>query len=253
MERREFMIAAGIVTTAIAFDAVAHTVSKSDKKIKAILFDGFPIFNPAPVYKLTLELFPDKGNELAKQWRTTQFEYTWLRTLSGSYKDFIGIIDDALVYAAAATGVAISDEQRGRLVNAWYQLDVWPEVPSVLQQLKNAGYRLGILSNFTPKMLAINSDNHHLLPFFEQLISVDAVKKYKPAPETYRQGIRALSLKEEEILFVPFAGWDASGAKQFGYKTYWINRLRTPPEELGVMADGMGKDMNDLPMYLKQL
>jgi len=251
MKRREFMIATGILTTSIAFGASAQIHNTADKKIKAIIFDGFPIFSPGSVYKLALTLFPEKGRELIDQWRTKQFEYTWLRTLSGSYQDFIKVTEDALVYAAAATGIKIDDIQRKQLINAWYQLDVWPEVPGVLQQLKDAGFRLGVLSNFTPHMLSVNSDNHQLSSFFEHMISVDIVKKYKPAPEAYRLGMKAFDLEKEEILFVPFAGWDAAGAKQFGYKTYWINRLQTPPDTLGVTVDGAGKDLHDLLLYLR--
>jgi len=250
MERREFITATGIITTAIVFPVSAYIPAIADKRIKAIIFDGFPIFSPINVYKLALSLFPEKGNELVGQWRTKQFEYTWLRTLSGDYQDFIKVTEDALVYAAAATGTEINAGQRKQLIDAWYQLDVWHEVPAVLQQLKDAGYRLGILSNFTPQMLNVNSGNHNLLYFFEHVISVDPVKKYKPAPESYQLGIKAFNLQKEEILFVPFAGWDAAGAKQFGYKTYWVNRLQTPPEELDVTADASGKDLNDLVIYL---
>ena len=252
MDRRKFITAGGVIATAMAIPAYAHISDTSAKRIKAILFDGFPIFNPTGVYKLAVQFFPEKGNELVKEWKTKQFEYTWLRTLSGSYIDFLKVIEDALVYAAAATGTLMNEDQQKQLVNAWYQLEVWPEVPGVLQQLKDAGYRLGVLSNFTPQMLNVNVENHHLSSFFEHLISVDSVKKYKPAPEAYQLGMKVFNLKKEEILFVPFAGWDAAGSKQFGYETFWINRLQTPPEKLSVIPDGSGKDLNDLLFQLKK-
>jgi len=251
MKRRNFVITTAIATISLALPASAYRSARTGTKIKAIIFDGFPIFSPMGVYKLVLELFPEKGKQLIEVWRTRQFEYTWLKTLSADYQDFMKVTEDALMYAAAATGVAISDMQRRQLLDKWLQLDVWPEVPTALQQLKNRGYRLGILTNFSQPMLDANAAYHHLSPFCEHLISIDLVKKYKPSPETYQLGPKVFDLKKEEILYVAFAGWDAAGAKQFGHKTYWVNRLQTPPEQLGLTVDGAGKDLNDLLAYLK--
>jgi 2-haloacid dehalogenase len=86
---------------------------------------------------------------------------------------------------------------------------------------------------------------------FEQALSTDAVQTYKPDPRAYRLAIEALSMPRDRILFVPFAGWDAAGAKWFGYETFWVNRLGAPPEALGVKADGMGSNLDDLVAYLR--
>src|ERR1700744_2291350 len=244
MDRRSFIAASGTLTAALAVPVFAQTPMYAPK-IKAIVFDSFPIFNPRPVFQLCTRFFPEKGNDLVKEWRTKQFEYTWLRSMSDNYTDFLSVTEDALRYAANLLNLEINQTQQKQLVDAYYQLETWPEAPAVLAKLKNAGYRLGILSNFTPKMLTINTTNSHIGEYFEHLLSVETVKKYKPDPIAYHMATHAFNLSKEEILFVPFAGWDAAGGKKFGYKTFWVNRMGTPLEELGTHPDGTGKDLND--------
>ena len=84
---------------------------------------------------------------------------------------------------------------------------------------------------------------------FEDVLSTDQIRSYKPDPRAYQMAIDSLKLKREEILFAPFAGWDAAGAKWFGYPTFWVNRVGSPAEELGVVADAMGPDLNALVKY----
>jgi 2-haloacid dehalogenase len=81
---------------------------------------------------------------------------------------------------------------------------------------------------------------------FEHVISTDQVRTYKPGPQAYQLGVSAFGLPKEQILFVAFAGWDAAGAKMFGYPTFWVNRLGLPPEELGTMADSEGSTLHEL-------
>jgi len=246
VNRRSFIIASSVAATAINLPAVAQSYMAAKPKIKVILFDGFAIFDPRSVFKLANQLFPDKGNELVKEWKTKQFEYTWLRSMSNNYTDFLTITEDALKYAAKTIALDVSDAQRKQLVDAYYNLQTWPDVPKALGQLNKAGYRLGILSNFTTKMLTTNTSNCHITEYFEQLLSVDKVNKYKPDPITYQLGLDKFNVSKSDVLFIPFAGWDAAGAKKFGYQTFWTNRLAAPLEELGVEPDGTGKDLNDL-------
>ncbi|WP_431217657.1 haloacid dehalogenase type II [Puia sp. P3] len=131
-----------------------------------------------------------------------------------------------------------------------FRLSVWPDVPAALKELTAAGYRLGFLSNFTPRMLKENVDRCGLGGYFSHLLSVDGVRSYKPDPRAYRMGMDAFGVRKEEVLFVASAGWDACGASQFGYKTYWVNRFHVPGERLGASSYGVGKDLNDLVRYL---
>jgi len=221
-------------------------------KFKAIVFDAFPIFDPAPVFNLTAKMFPEHADSLVKTWKIKQFEYTWLRSMAGSYVDFLTVTKQALTFAAKEAGVVMTESEKTKITDAYFQLQLWPEVSKVLTSLTSAGYRLGFLSNFTPQMLEANCRNNGISNHFEQLLSVDDVKKFKPDPKTYQMGIDKFHLKKEEILFVAFAGWDAAGAKQFGYNTFWVNRPKVNAEELGVMPDGVGNDLNDLLSFINR-
>ena len=136
-------------------------------------------------------------------------------------------------------------------MDAYLNLKIYPDVLPALKVLKEKGLRLGFLSNFTPRMLAAGIKNSGLEAYFEQLLSTDRVRAFKPSPAAYQIGIDAFRLKKEEIVFAAFAGWDAAGAKWFGYKTFWVNRLGTPTEELGVMPDGIGSGLSDLVNFVK--
>jgi len=248
MARREFLMMNGALAASTFLPRADYIATRLP--VKAVIFDGFPIFDPRPVFKMAMQLFPGKGAELIREWRTRQFEYTWLRSLAGNYQDFFKVTEDALIFADALLGLGMQKVQREELMRAWYKLQTWPEVPAALSRLKAAGLRLGILSNFTPEMQNINAVNNHIDHCFEHLISVDTVRKYKPDPKTYLLAMQTFNLSKEEILFVPFAGWDAAGSKAFGYQTFWVNGMQTPPEQLGTVADGTGKTLDDLLTYL---
>jgi 2-haloacid dehalogenase len=251
MDRRRFFAFSGIIGAGLTQSVSAQKHQFKQSGVKAILFDGFSIFDPRAVFALARQLYPGKGNELMREWRTRQFEYTWLRSLSNDYLDFSTITKDALVFAVRLLGLEMSTVQQDQFVDAFSHLQSWPDAREVLMKLKKAGYRLGILSNLTAQMLEDNVRNGHLECFFEHLISVEAVQKYKPSPEAYRLGMKFFHLSHEEILFVPSAGWDAAGSKTFGYPTFWANYMQLPMDELGVRPDGMGKNLDDLWTYLE--
>jgi 2-haloacid dehalogenase len=251
INRREFitMVAGSAAMGFIATPSLAKERSTTPK-IKAIAFDGFPIFDPRPVFALVEQLFPGHGLELSNAWRTRQFEYTWLRTLSGRYADFWQVTEDALVYATNTLNLDLTPEKRGRLMQAYLELKIWPDVEPALKVLRNSNFRLGFLSNLTPKMLNAGISNSGLDGMFEQVLSTDRVKAYKPDPRAYQIGLDAFGLSREEILFVAFAGWDAAGAKSFGYPTFWANRMNLPAEELGIVPDAVGRDLSDLARWI---
>jgi len=248
--RREFLnlTVAGVSAGILAPQALAQ--ASGQRKIKAVVFDAFPIFDPRPIFKLVEQLFPEKGVELGNLWRTRQFEYCWLRSLAQNYADFWQVTEDALVFSAKMLKLELDAPKRTQLMQAYLALKPWPEVTAELANLKQAGFRLGFLSNFTLHMLATAIQSSKLDDVFEQVISTDEAKTYKPAPRAYQQAMDTFKLSREEILFVPFAGWDAAGAKWFGYPTFWVNRLNTPLEGLGTVPDGMGANLKDLVAYL---
>jgi 2-haloacid dehalogenase len=253
IDRREFLsvtglgIATGLLTSTLAGRAAG------DATVKAIVFDAFPIFDPRPVFALVEDLFPGRGAELVNAWRTRQFEYQWLRALSRTYADFQQTTDDALTFSAEMLRLDLTPEKRSQLLDAWLHLKAWPDVPAALASLKDAGMRLALLSNATPKILEAGLRDSKLESLFDQVLSTDALRTYKPDPRAYRMAIDSLGLKRAEILFVPFAGWDAAGAKAFGYRTFWVNRLDLPTERLGVVPDGMGRGLADLVGFVEAL
>ena len=243
VNRRKFVTLAAATLAAPA--ALAAT-----RPIKAIAFDGFPIIDPRPVFAKAEELFPDKGRALSKAWRARLFEYTWLRTLGQHYVDFWQVTEQSLIFAAKASGIDLAADQRDALMQTWLALKAWPDVLPALKELKAAGIRMAFLANLTETMLDAVVKNSALEGFFEPHLSTDRVKAFKPDPRAYQMGPDAFKLAKEEIAFAAFAGWDAAGAKWFGYPTFWVNRSNTPVEELDAMPDGVGSGMADLVKFV---
>lgn len=252
MNRRKFVSLTGGGIGAIALSSTSIlSLAEENPKIKAIAFDAFPIFDPRPVFALVNSQYPDKGMALTNNWRTTQFEYTWLRTVGGQYKNFWQVTEGALVFAAKKTGVDMTMSDRKKIMDSYLNLNIWPDVLPVLDALKKMGIRLCFLSNFTADMLSVNSKNAKIEGYFEYLLSTDKVKAFKPSPLAYQMAINTLKLKKQEIAFAAFAGWDAAGAKWFGYPTFWVNRQNVPLDELNALPDGMGADLTNLVSFIK--
>jgi len=219
-------------------------------RFKAIAFDAFPIFDPRPVVARAESLFPGRGAELSNVWRTRQFEYQWLRALAGHYVDFWRATEDALKFAAKLLDLELTAGKRDALLGAYLDLKPWPDAPQALASLKAAGIRLAFLSNMTPTMLKRGIGNAGLDGTFEHVLSTDRLGTYKPDPRAYRMATDAFELEPAEILFVAFAGWDAAGAKWFGYPTFWVNRLALPTEELTVSPHATGRDLAALMSFV---
>lgn len=247
MNRRTFI--AGAAAAALAHQA-AGARSARRPRFAAIAFDGFPVLDPRPVFALAETLFPGKGMELSALWRTRQFEYQWLRALSGRYADFLATTEDALVFAARQLQLELTPEKRERLVHAYLELKAWPDAVPALRALKADGVRLAFLSNMTRPMLDGGIARSGLDGIFEHVLSTDAIRTYKPDPRAYQMALDAFGLARDAILFAPFAGWDAAGAKSFGFTTYWVNRSNAIAEELGNAADAQGRDLSALRSFV---
>jgi 2-haloacid dehalogenase len=246
--RRQFLTAGlGFATGAMLTRSAA---AKRLTGFQAVAFDAFPIFDPRPVATLAEKLFPNRGAELMNMWRIRQFEYTWLRSLSDRYADFMHVTEDALVFAAAANKLELTADRRDQLLNAYSTLKTWPDVIPALKIMKDSLINIALLSNFNRRMLDSCIRSAGIENMFDHVLSTDTVKTYKPDPRAYQLGVEALGRRREEIIFVAFAGWDAAGARAFGYPTYWVNRLGFPPEELGVRPDATGTDLADLLTFL---
>lgn len=245
--RREFIHAVAASSTACALAACERrgepSAPTAPARIAAVAFDAFVIFDPRPISALADALVPGRGAELVGLWRARQFEYAWLRALAGQYADFWHVTEAALVHAAGALQLTLDGPARARLLRAHLELRPWPDVVPALTALADAGVRLALLSNFTPRMLAAAVASAGLTGRFEHLLSTDAARTYKPDPRAYRLGTTTLRLAREQIAFAAFAGWDAVGARWFGYPSVWVNRLGRPVEALGASPDATGVDL----------
>jgi 2-haloacid dehalogenase len=249
LDRRRLLRLATAGAATAAFATATRAEAPAPHAVKAIAFDGFVIFDPRPVFALCEELFPNQGAALADLWRTRQFEYCWLRTLTGRYADFWTVTEASLRYAAAQLELDLTADKRDRLMQSYLTLKAYPDVLSGVQALRDAGIRLAFLSNLTERMLEANVASAGLGGMFEALLSTDRVRAYKPDPRAYQMGIDALGLRKEEIVFAAFGGWDAAGARSFGYRTFWANRRGLPVEELGVRPDAIGQTVSDLAAF----
>lgn len=250
-KRRDFLALAAGAAGAI-MSARTQAGPSAAGPIRAIAFDAFTTFDARPLNGLAEKLFPGNGPALTNGWRTRQFEYTWLRTLSGSYRDFWHVTEDALVYAAKSVKLELDAAQRDQLMQAFLEITAWPDALPALKRLKASGLRLAFLANPTVAMLDRWVANAGLEGLFEPHLSTDRVRAFKPDPRAYRMGIDAFGVARESIVFAAFGGWDAAGAKTFGYPTFWVNRAGAPAEELGVAPDGTGSTLTDLADFIEQ-
>jgi 2-haloacid dehalogenase len=215
-------------------------------RFKAIAFDYFVIFDPNSVVSVVEKEFPGKGLDFTKAWRSKQFEYGFLRSITARHDDFFKVTGDALDYTAEAMKIKMTAEQRERLLKAYLTLKPWPDAVAALKKLKASGFRIITIANFSMAMLESNARNAGIENLFDELLSTEVNGTYKPEPKAYALGMEHLKLKKNEIVFAAFGGWDAFGAKNFGYPTYWVNRFDLPMERLGVQVDGTSNDLKGL-------
>jgi 2-haloacid dehalogenase len=230
--------------------AHADAQTQAQPRFKAVAFDYFVIFDANSVIPEAERAFPGKGADFTRMWRTKQFEYSFLRSITNRDADFFKVTEDALIYTAEAMKLDLTDDKRRRLLNAYLTLTPWPDAVDALRKLKASGVRIITISNFSERMLRANADHAGITDLFDTLLSTEVNGTYKPDPRAYELGMKQLGLKKEEILFAAFGGWDAYGAKNFGYRTYWVNRFNLPAEELGIGADGTSNNMEGLLRFV---
>jgi 2-haloacid dehalogenase len=219
-------------------------------RFKAVAFDYFVIFDPNSILPAVEEVVPGRAMEFTKAWRSKQFEYAFLRAITGQHADFFEVTGDSLDYTAAAMQTNLSSGQRTRLLNAYLNLKPWPDARPALERLKAAGVRVITIANFSPLMLRANAEHAGISSLFDQLLSTARNGSYKPSSEAYALGMQALGMEKKDIAFAAFGGWDVYGAKSFGYATYWVNRFRLPAERLGSPPDGTSHDMAGLLQFV---
>jgi 2-haloacid dehalogenase len=225
-------------------------MTKKLSGIKACVFDAYGTlfdFNTAAAGARD-ELGAD-WQKLSDLWRLKQLQYTWLRGLAGHHAEFWQVTGDALDYAMAQLGIE-RPGLRERLMQLYLRLGTFPEVPAMLNQLKQRGIKLAILSNGSPAMLAAVVGNSALDDAFDAVLSVEEVGVFKPHPSVYGLAAQRLDLEPQDICFLSSNGWDACSAKAYGFRVLWCNRYGQPPERIPATPDGEITDLSLLPELL---
>ena len=219
-------------------------------QIQACVFDAYgTLFDFNSAAERCRDVLGDKTDELSAIWRTKQLQYTWLRGLMGKHKPFWEVTGDALDFAMATVGIHDA-ALRQRLMDLYYHIDCFPEVPEVLRTLKNAGITTAILSNGSPDMLAGAVQHTGIGDDLDAVLSVEAVGVFKPHPSVYDLPTRHFGIPHQQISFQSSNAWDAVAAATFGMQVVWCNRYGQRPEVLTAEPDVEVSTLRDLPRLL---
>ena len=192
-------------------------------KTKAVVFDAYgTLFDVNSAAEKCKDKIGTKWEAFANFWRTTQLEYTWLRSLMKRHKNFWDITEDSLDKSMKVFN--INKNMKNELLSLYKILSPYPEVRGVLEDLKKKNFKLAILSNGTPDLLNELVENNKLNNLFDDLFSIEEVKIYKPDPSVYELPVKKYKIKSGEITFLSANTWDVSGGGNFGYNSIWVNR-----------------------------
>ncbi len=215
------------------------------KNIKAIIFDAYgTLFNVNSAAEKCKDKIGDKWEGFANFWRTTQLEYTWLRSLMKRHKDFWQVTEDSLEKSMNA--FKIDKTMKNELLNLYKVLNTFPEVKDVLNKLKEKNYRLAILSNGTPALLNELVKSNNLDNIFDDIFSIEEVGIYKPDAKVYDMPIKKYKIQKEEVVFLSANTWDISGGGNYGYSSVWVNRNNSIFDNLDYKPKKEVKNLNQL-------
>ena len=193
------------------------------KNIKAIIFDAYgTLFDVNSAAEKCKGKIGDKWEGFANYWRTTQLEYTWLRSLMNRHKDFWKITEDSL--DKSMKFFKIDNSMRNDLLDLYKVLSPFSEVKETLNKLKKKNFKLAILSNGTPSVLENLVKNNNLENIFDDIFSIEEVGIFKPDSKVYELPVNKYNIKKDEILFLSANTWDVSGGGNYGYNSVWVNR-----------------------------
>ncbi len=215
------------------------------KNIKAIIFDAYgTLFDVNSAAEKCKDKIGDKWESFANYWRTTQLEYTWLRSLMKKHKDFWQITEDSLDKSMKAFKIDYS--MRNELLDLYKILSTFPEVKEVLKNLKKKNYKLAILSNGTPTLLNELVKSNNLDNMFDDVFSIEEVGIYKPDSKVYDMPIKKYQIQKEEVAFLSANTWDVSGGGNYGYSSIWINRNNNIFDNLDYKPKNVVKNLKQL-------
>ena len=215
------------------------------KNIKAIIFDAYgTLFDVNSAAEKCKDKIGDKWEPFANFWRTTQLEYTWLRSLMKRHKDFWQITEDSLNKSMKAFN--IDPSMKNELLNLYKVLSPFKEVPEVLKALKEKNFKLAILSNGTPDLLNELVKSNNLDNIFDDLFSIEQVGIYKPDSKVYDIPISKYNIEKNEVAFLSANTWDVSGGGNYGYQSIWVNRNKNIFDNLDYKPNNEVKNLSEL-------
>ena len=215
------------------------------KNIKAIIFDAYgTLFDVNSAAEKCKNKIGDKWEPFANFWRTTQLEYTWLRSLMGRHKDFWQITEDSLEKSMKA--YKIDSSLKDDLLDLYKVLSPFKEVKQTLKKLRKKNYKLAILSNGTPSLINELVKSNSLENFFDDIFSVENVGIYKPSSQVYDLPIKKYNIKKNEVAFLSANTWDVCGGGNYGYEAIWVNRYSNIFDNLDYKPRFEIKDLSGL-------
>ena len=215
------------------------------KNIKAIIFDAYgTLFDVNSAAEKCKDKIGDKWEAFANYWRTTQLEYTWLRSLMKRHKDFWQVTEDSLDKSMKVFN--IDNSMRNELLDLYKILSPYTEVPEVLKSLKEKKYKLSILSNGTPSLLNELVKSNNLENLFDDVFSIEEVGVYKPDSKVYDLPIKKYKIKNNEVAFLSANTWDVSGGGNYGFNSIWVNRNNSIFDNLDFKPEHQIKSLKEL-------
>ena len=215
------------------------------KNIKAIIFDAYgTLFDVNYAAEKCKDKIGDKWEPFANFWRTTQLEYTWLRSLMERHKDFWEITIDSLDKSMKYFNIDAS--MKDELLDLYQVLSTFPEVKITLNKLKEKKYKIAILSNGTPKLLNQLVKSNNLENMFDDIFSIEEAGIYKPSSKVYDLPVKRYSILKNEIVFLSSNTWDVSGSGNYGYNSIWVNRNNNVFDNLDYKPKNEVKNLNQL-------
>ena len=215
------------------------------KNIKAIIFDAYgTLFDVNSAAEKCKDKIGDKWEDFANFWRTTQLEYTWLRSLMKRHEDFLQVTEGSLDKSMKA--FKIDPSMKNELLNLYKVLSPFKEVPEVLKTLKAKKFKLAILSNGTPSLLNELVRSNDLNDLFDDLFSVEEVGIYKPDSKVYDLPVKKYKIEKNEVAFLSANTWDVSGGGNYGFNSIWVNRNNSIFDNLDYKPLNEIKNLNEL-------
>ena len=235
----------------IILDSGVAMTEKAFSEIKACAFDAYgTLFDVHSAVGRYMDQLGSNADQVSALWRTKQLEYTWLRSLMGQHADFWQVTQDALDYALDSFGIDNPGLRRS-LLDAYLQLDCYPEVADTLRRLREKGVPLAVLSNGSPMMLAAAIKGAGIADLFDAVLSVEQVGVFKVDPRVYQLGVDYFGIPANQICFLSSNAWDVAGAASFGLTVVWVNRFGQKPERLPGKSAAEIKSLAELPGLLQ--